>query len=159
MKTNRNGIRCFAATVVGIGVFVLAPLAEAIPYYGACCDEDGTCTYHVFENWPPESIPACSFQGLYTDCTSPKACCLPDDSCEDIDPICCDDLGGTPYPFATCAHWNCGPGFETPAEPDVTADESDPEAPVEAAQESTESDQEKARAATWALVLAASLVL
>ncbi len=65
----------------------------------ACCFADGTCT-----NMP---APDCvqnggTPQGPGSMCTAPVACCLPDDTCAMIDPICCDDLGGTVIAGAAC---------------------------------------------------------
>lgn len=162
MKANRNYVRNIGVTisVTGICILVARQQAEAIPNYSACCDEDGGCTVLVFEHWPPEEIPACTLQGLHTACASPKACCFPDDSCEDIDPICCDDLGGTPRPFTTCAHWNCDGGRPAaPDEQDDVLDELTSETPAESVQDSTDSDQGRTSSAGWVLLLAGLLLV
>ncbi|MCH9002077.1 MAG: hypothetical protein IIC02_05835 [Planctomycetes bacterium] len=43
------------------------------------------------------------------DCAE-EACCFPDEHCEDLDPCCCRDLGGTPQGTGTdCASVDCPP--------------------------------------------------
>jgi hypothetical protein len=45
----------------------------------------------------PQGVP----QGPGTACSANRiACCLPDGTCVDVDPLCCDELNGTPSPFA-----------------------------------------------------------
>ncbi len=59
---------------------------------GACCDASGVCSLELEKcclgTWHPQ------------DCQQPEACCLPDAvggvMCQDLDPLCCKDLGGNP---------------------------------------------------------------
>lgn len=68
---------------------------------GACCDNaTGECI-------PVADQAACdlvagSYQGDGTECTAPKACCLPDGSCANLDPLCCVDQGGISNDTGTC---------------------------------------------------------
>ncbi|MGB2988159.1 MAG: choice-of-anchor L domain-containing protein, partial [Phycisphaerae bacterium] len=69
---------------------------------GACCYPDGSCDEDM-------SIEACStaggtYAGDGTNCTPTEACCLADETCQDLMPFCCSVAGGTPQGEGTyCA--------------------------------------------------------
>lgn len=64
----------------------------------ACCIDDLAgpfCTDVPPAQCAPQGVP----QGPGTACSGTTiACCLPDGTCENVDPLCCDDLGGVPSP-------------------------------------------------------------
>jgi len=75
---------------------------------GACCLENGT-----FCITTTQDLCVVQFGGIYqgddTACSQPQACCLDQGGCIQVDPLCCDDLGGQPAGAGTsCATFNCG---------------------------------------------------
>lgn len=66
----------------------------------ACCVNDLAgmfCMDQLPDLCVPQGVP----QGSGTACSGTTiACCLPDGTCHDLDPICCDDLGGIPSGIA-----------------------------------------------------------
>ncbi|UCC30105.1 MAG: hypothetical protein JSU86_18145, partial [Phycisphaerales bacterium] len=68
----------------------------------ACCLRDGGC-----DDGPPSGCLAAGGrpQGPGTTCSdTTAACCNPDSgACVDVDPLCCDDIGGVPSPTGAAA--------------------------------------------------------
>ncbi|MFQ5430064.1 MAG: dockerin type I domain-containing protein [Phycisphaerae bacterium] len=58
------------------------------PPTGSCCDSMGACIPEPAGGCPPNT----TFQP--DPCDPPQGCCLPDDTCIDLDPQCCQALGG-----------------------------------------------------------------
>ncbi len=61
---------------------------------GACCRASGTCVVATEEVCVV--APGGAFQGDTTVCEPLEACCLPDNTCQDLEPTCCAKLGGDP---------------------------------------------------------------
>ena len=66
------------------------------PPTGSCCDAMGVCI--------PEPVGGCPAGTTFhpDPCDPVQGCCLPDDTCVDLEPECCKDLGGVVTP-ALCA--------------------------------------------------------
>ena len=66
---------------------------------GVCCDTTGNCAVTLQSACPVP--PNLSFHPGAT-CVGPEACCLPNDTCAMIEPVCCQDLGGTVIVNGVC---------------------------------------------------------
>jgi len=102
-QTNLTSIH----TSQALGQYINCDCAQ--PTLGACCYIDSTgvtaCASNVTAAW-------CAAVGgtfhLSATCTGNQACCKPDGTCEDLDPLCCADAGGVSQGAGT----SCGtPGI------------------------------------------------
>jgi len=98
---------------------------EAPSETGACCYDptggiiEAACV--VMTQAECESLGGV-YQGDDVPCSAPEACCLPDGSCIDADPLCCvNELGGVPQGVGT----SCSP-LEACCMPGVTCQMLDP---------------------------------
>ncbi|MCG8406503.1 MAG: dockerin type I repeat-containing protein [Phycisphaerales bacterium] len=70
------------------GSFTICCDCEPIEPMGSCCDATGGCFPEPVGGCPPGTTP-------HPDpCDPPQACCLPNNTCVDLEPQCCQDLGG-----------------------------------------------------------------
>jgi len=72
---------------------------------GACCMQDAT-GWHCTMTSATDCVNGSFHPGQQ--CTGPQACCIPaigglPESCVNVDPLCCDEMGGTPQPGQTCS--------------------------------------------------------
>ena len=68
----------------------------------------GTNTLHVYLRDTHSVASAAIFSATIEYECRPQACCFPDGTCDDIDPCCCRDLGGTPQGTGTdCTTVDC----------------------------------------------------
>ena len=84
-----NGEIC-EESIADVGGGLIEYCCDCVPVdVDGCCLEDGTCI----------NVPADQCEGIVqaTLCSGTlEACCMPEGICRDLDPICCDDIGGTP---------------------------------------------------------------
>ncbi|MCK4342036.1 MAG: hypothetical protein KAY37_09975 [Phycisphaerae bacterium] len=81
----------------------------------ACCLPDGSCVYLTEDecvNPPYYGVP----QAPGEVCTAPWSCCFGDGSCLEVDPICCDEMGGQPGYVAQCLGDSNGNGIDDACE-------------------------------------------
>ncbi|MHC4698788.1 MAG: hypothetical protein ACYTFA_18830, partial [Planctomycetota bacterium] len=71
----------------GAGTTCSSTQACCDPGTGECIDADALCCVNELAGVPDPSGATC---------TAAEACCFPDDTCQMLDPLCCDDLGGVP---------------------------------------------------------------
>ncbi len=95
----------------------------ATPPVGACCAINvatavGGC---IITNSSTCAAIGGSYQGDGSVCNAPQPCCLPDGSCRDLDPVCCQDANGVTTSF--CANSDSNPmnGVDDACEPVVGA--------------------------------------
>jgi len=73
-----------------------------VPENQACCLPD-EMSFDCMNMLPADCMAmGGSPQGVGSVCTSPAPCCTPDGRCHMVDPLCCDELGGTVTPGPTC---------------------------------------------------------
>jgi hypothetical protein len=86
----------------GLPVKPLSPPDCLLPV-GGCCHEDGNGNpmCDILAEADCLIRPNGSYQGDGTTCGEPRACCMPDGGCENLDPVCCELAGGTPDSLPT----------------------------------------------------------
>jgi hypothetical protein len=87
----------------------------------ACCLPDGVCLDNVL---PQDCIAQGGMpQPVGETCAGfAVACCLPDGSCADLDPLCCESLGGVPGFAPNCLGDLNGDGIDEACQQDVDGD-------------------------------------
>lgn len=92
--------------IVAVGFHVTAQETRA-QCGSFCCSPTGVCTDVTGCPGPPFACDDMCCDECTTGCHSGtcaplQACCLPDDTCQVLNPQCCLDIGGTVKPNATC---------------------------------------------------------
>jgi len=67
---------------------------------GACCRTDNTCVSGTIQS-ECDALGGTFLAGQ--SCDGLHACCLPNDTCQMLDPLCCANAMGTPHVGATCS--------------------------------------------------------
>ena len=77
---------------------------------GAACGDIGACCDPVTGDCSMEFEACCAGTWYTGDCLPTQACCLPNGQCLDLDPRCCQDMGGSPQGPACANADNVPPG-------------------------------------------------
>ncbi|MCH8146691.1 MAG: hypothetical protein IH987_01680 [Planctomycetes bacterium] len=161
--------------IAAVGLHVTGQDARA--QCGAfCCSPTGVCTDVTGCPDPPDACAQLCCNECTTGCHSGtcdplQACCLPDDTCQVLNPQCCLDIGGRVKPSATCQFVVCkivrpGTIYEDPqADSSETDDapllEDREEDSAEQAESTAESSDEPARSGlglVWTALLITALL-
>lgn len=77
-----------AAVLCGAVFAAQARAGGSLRTFGACCVRDRTCNNGFLDTTCEDTLGGV-FLGVESQCAAPEACCLPDGTCRDLDPLCC----------------------------------------------------------------------